>query len=164
MDEKLKAHTHVLDVEGILNSKGLSLPNTPKPSGNYLFLNQVGNVIYMSGITCKFNGEIAYKGKVGKDLTIQEGYEAARITTLNHLSILKDYLGDFNKIDKIVKITGYVNCEPTFTQVPDVINGTSDLLVELFGDKGKHARCAVGVASLPGNAAVETDMIILLID
>ncbi len=160
----MNTQTQVFDVEGILNAKGLSLPNPPKPSGNYLFVNQVGKVLYLSGITCKFNGEVLYKGKVGKDLSIQEGYEASRITTLNHLCILKDYLGDFNKIDKIVKITGYVNCDPEFTKVPDVINGTSDLLVELFGEKGKHARCAVGVASLPGNAAVETDMIVLLKD
>lgn len=162
MDVEVK--TQVFDVEGILNANGLSLPNSPKQSGNYLFVNQVGNVLYLSGITCKFNGEIPYKGKVGKDLTVQEGYEASRICTLNHLRVLKDYLGDFNKIDKIVKIVGYVNCDPTFTQVPDVINGTSDLLVELFGEKGKHARCAVGVASLPGNAAVETDMMVLLKD
>lgn len=162
--DELKTQTQVFDVEGILKEKGLSLPNLPKQSGNYLFVNQVGKVLYMSGITCKYNGEIAYKGKVGKDLSIQAGYEASRITTLNHLTILKDYLGDFNKIDKIVKITGYVNCDPDFTQVPNVINGTSDLLVELFGEKGKHARCAVGVASLPGDAAVETDMMVLLKD
>ncbi|NSL53081.1 RidA family protein [Calidifontibacillus erzurumensis] len=156
--------TQSFDVEAILKEKGLSLPKPPKPSGNYLFLNQVGNIVYVSGITCKFNGEMVYKGKVGIDLSIQEGYEASRITTLNHLSILKDYLKDFNKIEKIVKITGYVNCDPSFAQVPDVINGSSDLLIEIFGEKGKHARCAVGVASLPGNAAVETDMIVLLKD
>lgn len=154
--------TKDIAVEQKLTQLGLSLPDTPKSSGNYLLLNQVDKFLYMSGITCKYNGEILYKGKVGKDLSVEEGYEAARITTLNHLRLIKDYLGGFEKIDRIVKIVGYVNCDEDFSNIPNVINGTSDLLIELFGEKGKHARCAVGVASLPGNAAVETDMIVLL--
>lgn len=155
-------NTKELNVEQKLADLEITLPDAPKSSGNYLLLNQVDDLLYISGITCKYNGEISHKGKVGKDLSVEEGYEASKITTLNHLRLIKDYLGGFEKINKIVKVVGYVNCEEGFTNIPSVINGTSDLLIELFGEKGKHARCAVGVASLPGNAAVETDMIVQL--
>ena len=154
--------TMVSEVEKKLAYLGMSLPDPPKSSGNYLLLNQTGDLLYLSGITCKYNGEILYKGQVGKDLSIEDGYEAAKITTLNHLRLMKDYLGGFEKINKIVKVVGYVNCDANFANIPNVIDGTSDLLVELFGEKGQHARCAVGVSSLPGNAAVETDMIVQL--
>jgi enamine deaminase RidA (YjgF/YER057c/UK114 family) len=154
--------TKVFSIEEKLTGLGISIPNPPKPAGNYLLLNRVGNVVYISGVTCKFNGQLFYEGQVGKDITVEAGYEAAKITTLNHLAIIKEYLGDLDKIDRIIKVTGYVNCESGFPDIPKVMNGCSDLLIELFGEKGKHARCAVGVSSLPGNAAVESDMVVLL--
>ncbi len=151
-------------VEAKLASAGYKLPNPPSPAGNYLTAVRSGQLLYISGVTCKWNGRLDFKGKVGGDFSIEEGYEAARLTTLNHLAIIKETLGSLEKINRIIKITGYVNCPPDFQEIPQVVNGSSDLAIELFGDKGKHIRCAVGVSSLPGGAAVETDMIIEVID
>ncbi len=119
-----------------------------------------GNLLYLSG-----NGPLTYDGelitgKVGKDLTIEQGAEAARITGINQLAVLKEYLGDLNKVEKIVKVFGMVNASPEFTKQPLVINGCTNLLIEVFGERGKHARSAVGMASLPGNMACEIEMIV----
>ncbi|WFT75607.1 RidA family protein [Halobacillus naozhouensis] len=149
-----------MEVEDKLHSLGLCLPDLPKPSGHYLGAVKVDKFLFISGVTCKRNGELLFKGQVGSDLSIEDGYEAAKITTLNHLSIIQDMLGGFDQMDRIVKLTGYVNSTDGFGNVPDVINGSSDFLVNLFGEYGKHARCAVGVSSLPGNAAVETDLLL----
>jgi enamine deaminase RidA (YjgF/YER057c/UK114 family) len=99
-------------------------------------------------------------GKVGKDLTIEEGQQAARQTAINQLAVLKAELGDLNKVKRIVKVLGMVNCEPDFKDHPKVINGFSDLMVEVFGEKGKHARSAVGMCSLPMNMAVEIELVV----
>ena len=139
--------------------ENIELPKVPKQSGHYLSIKQIGNIVYVSGITSKWNGEISYKGKIGKDVTIEEGYEAAKTCALNLLAVLEDYLGDLSQINQIVKVTGYVNCSEDFGDIPKVINGASDLFVKLFGKPGEHVRCAVGAASLPGNAAVEVDVI-----
>ncbi|WP_312857739.1 RidA family protein [Bacillus haikouensis] len=152
----------LMSVEERLESMGLSLPDKPEPSGHYLGAVQADPFLFVSGVTCKWNGSLPYKGKVGEDLSLEEGYDAAKLTTLNQLAIVKDVIGSLSLIDRIVKVTGYVSCKPGFPDVPKVINGSSDLLMELFGDSGKHARCAVGVSSLPGNAAVETDLLLLL--
>ncbi|MCA1055220.1 RidA family protein [Rossellomorea aquimaris] len=152
----------LMSVEDRLESIGLSLPDLPKPSGHYLGAVQAESFLYVSGVTCKWNGTLPYRGRVGEDLSLEEGYEAARLTTLNQLAIVKETIGSLRLIERVVKVTGYVSCAPGFPDVPKVINGSSDLLVELFGDSGKHARCAVGVSSLPGNAAVETDLLVLL--
>ncbi len=145
-----------------LQALGLELPDAPKPSGHYLGSVRSGQFLFISGVTCKWNGELPYKGQVGADLSIEDGYEAAKITTLNHLAIIKEVVGCFRLVDRIVKVTGYVNCSQGFTEVPGVINGSSELLMNVFGENGKHARCAVGVCSLPGNAAVETDLLVAL--
>ncbi|WLR52895.1 RidA family protein [Bacillus tianshenii] len=150
------------DIDASLHALGLTLPNPPKASGNYRLINHVGNTLYLSGVTCKWDGQLHYQGHVGSNVTIEEAYKAAQITTLNHLAIIKAYLGGFERIHKIIKVTGYVSCDEHFSQIPTVINGSSDLLLQLFGDDGQHARCAVGVQSLPGNAAVETEMVVLL--
>lgn len=154
--------TKEYNIEEKIISMGISLPEPPKPTGHYLLLNHIENFLYISGVTCKINGELRYKGQVGNDLSIQSGYEAAKITTLNHLSIIKSYLDNFDKVEKIIKVTGYVNCLSGFTDIPTVMNGSSDLLIKLFGENGMHTRCAVGVSSLPGNAAVESDLVVLL--
>ena len=99
-------------------------------------------------------------GKVGVDLTIEEGYEAARLTGINQLAVLKAELGDLNKVKRIVKVKGMVNCAPDFGNQPEVINGYSDLMVAVFGEKGKHARAAVGMGSLPRGIAVEVEMVV----
>ncbi|WGG45312.1 RidA family protein [Rossellomorea sp. DA94] len=152
----------LIKVEERLEEMGLILPDKPKPSGHYLGSVRADPFLFVSGVTCKWNGELPYKGRVGVDVSVEEGYKAAQLTTLNQLAIVKDVLGCFSLIDRVVKVTGYVSCEPGFPNVPNVINGSSDLLVELFGEDGNHARCAVGVSSLPGNAAVETDLLLLL--
>lgn len=149
-----------LEIEDKLHAHGVHLPNSPNPTGHYVKAVEVNNLLYISGITCKWNGDLPYKGKLGRDLSIQEGYEASKISTLNHLAIIKDMFGGFNRVDRIIKLTGYVNCIDGYANIPNVVNGSSDLLVHLFGENGKHARCAVGVSSLPGNAAVETDLLL----
>ena len=99
-------------------------------------------------------------GKVGKELTIEQGYQAARTVAIQHLAVLKAELGSLNKIKRVVKVLGMVNCESGFTEQPKVINGYSDVMVEIFGDKGKHARSAVGMYALPNNIAVEVEVIV----
>ncbi|WP_054635353.1 RidA family protein [Thalassobacillus sp. C254] len=147
-------------IENDLKSMGLTLPPLPKRSGNYLPAKQHGKCIYLSGITCKTNGQIEYKGKVGEDVSTEDAYYAARLCTLNHLAVIKSMVGSLEQIKSVIKLVGYVNCRDDYQDVPLVINGASDLLIELFGERGQHARCAVGVSSLPGLAAVETDLIV----
>lgn len=149
------------DVEQKLIDLGIALKTPQVPPGIKIELaSKFGNLIYLSG-----NGPISdtgekTTGKVGIDLTIEQGYEAARLTAINHLSVLKEEIGDLNKIVKIVKVFGMVNSESSFEDHPQVINGYSDLLVEVFGDRGKHARSAVGMISLPWNIAIEIEAIV----
>jgi enamine deaminase RidA (YjgF/YER057c/UK114 family) len=150
----------ILTIEEKLKKQNIILPEIPNESGNYLLAKQVGNLIYISGVTCKFNGKIQYEGKVGEELTLEEGYEAAKFCALNHLAVIKSIIGDLDRVNQVVKLVGYVNCNSDFGNIPKVINGASDLLIELYGERGKHARCAVGVNSLPGKASVETDLIV----
>ncbi len=134
---------------------GLELPEVGEPMGTYVKWRQVGNIIYLAG-----NGPDVF-GKVGSDLTVEEGYQAARETGVEILAVLKKACGgDLNKIKQFVKVLGMVNSAPEFTQHPKVINGFSDLMVEVFGEAGKHARSAVGVAALPNNIAVEIEVIV----
>ncbi len=127
--------------------------------GTYVKWRQVGNVIYLAG-----NGPDVF-GKVGADLTLEEGYQAARETGVEILAVLKAACGgDLNRIKQFVKVLGMVNSAPDFTDHPKVINGFSDLMVEVFGEDGKHARSAVGVAALPNNIAVEIEVIVELKD
>ena len=128
----------------------------PRPSvGNYVGCVRTGNLIFTSG-----QGVDQFHGKVGLDLTVEEGYAASRQSMINLLTVLKHELGDLSKVKRIVKILGMVNCTPDFTEQPKVMNGASDLLVEVFGEKGKHARSAVGMAQLPNNTAIEIEMIV----
>lgn len=142
----------------------ITLPEVPKQSGHYLPVKRVNNLLYVSGVTCKWNGKTVYQGKVGKDVTLEEGYEAAKICGLNLLAIIKEYVGDLKAVKQVVKVTGYVNCEEGFSQIPQIVNGASDLFANLYEKDGEHVRCAVGVSSLPGNAAVEVDVIVELKD
>lgn len=138
---------------------GLNLPEVGQPMGTYVKWRQVGNVLYLAG-----NGPDVY-GKVGDDLSLEEGYQAARETGVEILAVLKAATGgDLSRIKQFVKVLGMVNSAPDFTDHPKVINGFSDLMVEVFGEAGKHARSAVGVAALPNNIAVEIEVIVELKD
>ena len=143
-----------------LKKSGIELPVPQKPVANYVNAVRTGNLIFLAGKgPSKPDGSLV-TGKVGKDLTVQQGYEAARLTAINQLAVLKAELGSLNKVKRIVKVLGMVNCTEDFTDQPKVINGYSDLMVEIFGEKGKHARSAVGMYALPMNIAVEVEMIV----
>jgi enamine deaminase RidA (YjgF/YER057c/UK114 family) len=146
-------------VEATLKELGLELPPTPRPAANYVGAVQTGNLLFISGHGPVRDGQMAYVGKVGKDLSVEQGYEAARLVALNCLASAKSVLGDLDRITRVVKVLGVVNCSEDFGDQPKVINGASDLLVQLFGDSGRHARSAVGMQALPFGIAVEIEMI-----
>ncbi|WP_057937651.1 RidA family protein [Algoriphagus resistens] len=141
-----------------LKKLGLELPEVGTPIANYVKWKQVDNMLYLSG-----TGPDVF-GKVGAELSAEEGYQAARETGLEIIAVLKAATGDLSRIKQFVKVLGMVNSAPDFTKQPAVINGFSDLMVEIFGEKGKHARSAVGVAALPNNMAVEIELIVELQD
>lgn len=152
------------DVEERIKELNITLLSSPKPVANYVNAVKTGNLLFMSGKgPSKAEGGYIL-GKVGTDLTVEEGYDAARLTAIVQLSVLKQEIGDLNKVVRIVKVLGMINSDSSFTQHPEVINGYSDLLVEVFGDRAKHARAAVGVGSLPRNIACEIDMIVEIQD
>ncbi len=146
-------------VEAKLKELGLELPPTPTPAANYVGAVRTGNLLFVSGHGPTKDGRFAYIGKVGKDLSVEQGYEAARVVTLNCLASAKSVLDDLDRIKRVVKLLGMVNCTEDFGEQPKVINGASDLLVQLFGESGRHARSAVGMQALPFGIAVEIEMI-----
>ncbi|WOJ95327.1 RidA family protein [Congregibacter brevis] len=139
---------------------GITLPAAPSPVANYVNGVQTGNLIFLAGKGPKRADGSEVSGKLGKDLSIEEGYEAARLTAINQMAVLKAMLGDLNRVTRVVKVLGMVNSDPDFVEQPAVINGFSDLIVEVFGERGRHARAAVGMASLPRGQAVEIEMIV----
>lgn len=143
-----------------LKEKGIILTTPSAPVANYVNAVRVGNLLYLAGKGPSKPDGSYVTGKVGKDLTIEEGYAAARLTAISHISVLKAELGDLSKVKRIVKVLGMVNCTDDFKDQPKVINGYSDLMVEIFGEKGKHARSAVGMNALPMNIAVEVEVIV----
>jgi enamine deaminase RidA (YjgF/YER057c/UK114 family) len=154
------ATTFAQTPEQKLQSLGIVLPAPTNPVANYVKFVRTGNLIFLSGHG-PANADGKYTtGKLGKELSIEEGYNAAKLTGINLLSTLKAAVGDLSKVKRIVKVLGMVNSTEQFTDQPKVINGFSDLMVAIFGDKGKHARSAVGMASLPMNMAVEIEMIV----
>lgn len=152
------------DPEAKLAALNITLPEPPQPVANYVNGVRTGNLIFLAGKGPKRADGTEMTGKLGVDITIEEGYEGARLTAINQLAVLKTMLGDLNKVKRIVKVLGLVNCDPSFTDQPKVINGFSDLMVEVFGEKGKHARAAIGVASLPRAQAVEIELIVEVTD
>jgi len=148
------------DYDKKLKDMGIELFSPPKPIANYVRAVRTGNLIYLAGHGPTKADGTNITGKLGKDMTIEQGYEAAKQTGIALLSTLKGEIGDLNKVKRIVKVLGMVNCTADFTDQPKVINGFSDLMVGLFGEKGKHARSAVGMISLPNNIAVEVEMIV----
>lgn len=145
-------------IEDRLKSLGLELPAIPKPLAAYIPAKQSGKLVFTAGQLPMVNGELISKGLLGKDVEIEEANNAARICTLNALAAIKGVIGDLDKIKQVVRVVGYVASLQTFTQQPAVVNGASELLLEIFGDAGKHARSAVGMAVLPLNASVEIEL------
>lgn len=143
-----------------LSEIGLELPSPPKPIATYVPCVRVGNLVFMAGHGPNQSGGQAWRGKLGGDLDVEQGQAAARAVALNLLASLKAELGELSRVRRIVKLLGMVNSTPEFGDQPKVINGASDLLVELFGDQGRHARSAVGLAALPGGIPVEIEMIV----
>ncbi|MNY31550.1 Endoribonuclease L-PSP [compost metagenome] len=151
-------------IEQRLQELGITLPPSPEPRFTYIPCNQTGNLIYLSGQDCRINGELMYEGKLGREVTIEQGQEAARQTIINCLAVMKGYLGDLDRVVKIVKMLGFVNSAPGFGDQPYVINGASNLLVEIFGENGKHARSAIGTSDLPFHTPVEIELIVEIRD
>ncbi len=141
-----------------LRQKGIILPEPPKPIGTYLPAVRSGNILFVSGMIPKIAGQTSPKGRIGRELTSQEGYEAARLCALNALAVARTEMGSLDKISRVLKVVGYVASREAFADQSVVVNGASDLLVDIFGDKGKHARVSVGVAELPGNVPVEVEI------
>ena len=143
-----------------LDTLGITLPTPPKPAGSYIPVVRTGNLVFVSGQIPIKDGKILYSGKVTKDLSIEDAQKGARLCAINGLAQLNSEFGNLEKISKIVRVSGFVNSPPEFTEQPKVINGASDLLFEIFEEKGQHTRVAVGVSSLPLNSAVEIDLIV----
>jgi enamine deaminase RidA (YjgF/YER057c/UK114 family) len=158
--ETLPAQIQENDVEARLQELGIELPEVGAPVANFVLAVRTGDLVFCSGNGPMQSDGTWYTGKVGDDLTIEQGYEAARLTAIQQLAVLKAELGDLNKVKRVVKVLGMVNAAPDFTDHPKVINGFSDLMVEVFGEKGKHARAAVGMSSLPFGIACEIEMIV----
>jgi enamine deaminase RidA (YjgF/YER057c/UK114 family) len=144
-------------IEARLKEIGVVLPALPQPGGNYLPARTVGQMVYLAGVISIQDGEVL-AGTAGANRTIEEGYAAARACALIQLAVLAQHLGSLDKVKNIVTVNGYVNAVPGFPDSPKVINGASDLFVEIFGDTGRHVRAAIGVPALPRNALVELQM------
>ena len=154
-----------MKIEQKIKDLGLEMPNNPpNPASKILMYRRAGNVVYLSGHGPSRGGKNQYIGKLGQDFTTQQGYDAAKLTMLNLLESLKNCIGDLDKVTQVVKLLGLVNSTLDFTEQPGVINGATELLIELYGDAGRHARSAVGMAQLPGGMAVEIEMIVEVAD
>lgn len=145
-------------IEDKLNSLGIQLPEPAKPLAAYIPAKQSGSLVFTAGQLPLLDGNLVATGLLGKDLEVEEAKAAARICVINALSAVKGVIGDLDKIKQVVRVVGYVASVPEFTQQPAIINGASELLLEIFEDAGRHARSAIGVAVLPLNAAVEVEL------
>lgn len=150
--------------EAKLKALNITLPSPPQPVANYVNGVRAGNLIFLAGKGPKRADGTEITGKLGQDVSIEQGYEGARLTAINQLAVLKEMLGDLRKVKRIVKVLGMVNSDPSFIEQPKVINGFSDLMVEVFGDRGRHARAAVGMATLPRGQAVEIELVVEVYD
>jgi enamine deaminase RidA (YjgF/YER057c/UK114 family) len=149
-----------MSFEARLTELGITLPLAPKPVATYIPAVRVGDLLFLSGTGPFKDGAIVYAGKLGKDLTVEQGYEAARLTLLNALAMVRQELDTLDRVTRVVRLTGHVASAEGFTQQPAVINGASDLLVQIFGEAGRHARLALGAAELPLNMAIELELIL----
>jgi enamine deaminase RidA (YjgF/YER057c/UK114 family) len=149
-----------MSVLDTLTRLGLTLPLPPKPLATYIPACRAGDLLFVSGVLPFRDGTLSATGKLGHNLSVEQGYEAARQALLNGLAIIQQELGSFDRVKKIVRLTGHVASAPGFVEQPAVINGASDLLVELFEERGRHARLALGAAELPLHAPVELELIV----
>lgn len=151
-------------IEEKILALGIELPNAPQSAGSYVQVAITGNLVFVSGQLPVEPGsipmQVKFKGKVGKDISLEQGQEAARLCTINALAQLKSTLGSLEKIKNFVKVSGFVNCDASFSNHPQIINGASDFIVQLFGEKGRHSRSAIGASSLPLDSAVEIEFIV----
>jgi enamine deaminase RidA (YjgF/YER057c/UK114 family) len=153
-----------MEIEKKLNALGFQVPGVPEAAGNYIGYVRVGNLLFVGGNTGRVNGVRKYEGKVGDKVTLEQAYVMARECALNHLAVIKAALGDLDRVERIVKVLAYINVAPGFKDMAKVANGESDLLVNLWGERGRHTRAAIGVASLGGDAPVETEIIVQVRD
>lgn len=149
-----------MTIQEKMEQLGLKLPEPPKPVANYIPAVRVRDLLFTSGVLPMKEGKLAYEGKLGKELTVEEGQEAARLALLNALSVVKQALGSLDKVARVVRLTGHVASAPGFTQQPSVLNGASDLLIAIFEEAGRHTRVAVGAAELPLSSPVELELIV----
>ena len=149
-----------MSYEEKLQALGLELPDAPKPVATYVPAVRTGNLLFLSGVLPMRNGQLAFAGKLGRELTLADGAEAAKIAILNALAIARQELGTLDRVARVVKVVGHVASAEGFTDQPQVLNGASDLLVAIFGEAGRHARVATGAAELPRRAAVEIEVIL----
>jgi enamine deaminase RidA (YjgF/YER057c/UK114 family) len=151
-----------MSIDAQLAALGLTLPAPPAAAGSYVPTVRTGNLLYCAGTICSLDGKITHAGAVGRDQTVQAGYESARVCALNALANIKAAAGSLDAVRRIVYVGGFVNAGPGFADSPAVINGASDLFVQVFGEAGKHARAAVAVAGLPKNATTEIQVVVEL--
>lgn len=149
-----------MKIEHKMKELGLILPEVPKPVAEYIPAKKIGDLVFTSGQGPIKDGKFIYVGKIGGEVSLKEGYESAKICAINCLAAIKSVIGSLDKIDEIVKVKGYVNSTSDFYRQPEVVNGASELIVKIFGEKGKHARSALGTSVLPGNIPVELEMIV----
>jgi enamine deaminase RidA (YjgF/YER057c/UK114 family) len=149
-----------MSYEAKLKDLGLQLPPPPQPVATYIPAVRAGDLLFLSGVLPMRDGQLAFSGKLGRELTVEDGMEAAKLCLLNALAIAKQELGSLDRISRIVKVVGHVASAEGFVQQPQVLNGASDLLVAVFGESGRHARVAVGAAELPRRAPVEIEVIL----
>ena len=147
-------------VEERIRELGFELPNAPKPVASYVPITRTGNLLFISGQGATQNGKAVMTGHIGAELSIQDGYKAAQICAVNALSVLRDEIGDLDKVNKIVKVLGFINSAPGFDKQPLVLNGFSDFIENVYGEKGKHARSAISSNELPFGTPVEVEMIV----
>lgn len=143
-----------------LKELGIELPEPPSPAASYVPSRQTGKLVYVSGQDCRWDGVLIHEGNVGSDLTLEQGQEAARQAAVNCLAVLNAHLENLDRVRKIVELFGFVNSAPGFVEQPYVVNGASDLLEEVFGDRGRHARIAISANELPFNTPAEVKLIV----
>ncbi len=149
-----------MKVEKRLEKLGIELPKVPKPIAEYIPAKQSGNMVFTSGQGPIQDGVFVHIGKLGREVSLEEGYEAARVCAINALAAIKSVIGSLDNIEEVVNVRGFVNSMPDFLEQPKVINGASELLVEIFGKKGRHSRSALGTSVLPDDIPVELEMVV----
>lgn len=147
-------------VEARLKALGLELPPTPPPQAKYLPAVRAGDLVFVSGMGPLKDGRVSFVGRVGAELSEQDGYDCARLCALNALSAAKSVVGSLDRVVRVVQLRGFVNSAPGFLRQPEVVNGASELLIAVFGEKGQHARAALGTCALPRNIGVELEMVL----